>query len=152
LEIKDTTVTNNGNLGVYIAAATGTVYASIDHSLIQNNTVDGVFADGSISGSILLGISDSSMSLNASIGLVVQSGPGNAKVNVIRSSFVTNGGCGIKADQSSGGHASAIVGSSMFGDDLAGAICLVSGGTVYSLGNNQLSGPPGNSPTPLSAF
>jgi hypothetical protein len=155
LEIKDTTVINNSNLGVYVAATSGhTVYASIDHSLIQNNTVDGVFADGTFSGAVLLGITDSPMSLNGTNGLQVQSGTGggNAKVNVIRSSFVTNGGAGIKADQSSGGNASVIVGSSMFADDLGGAIGLVAGGTVYSLGNNQLSGPPGNSPTPLSAF
>jgi hypothetical protein len=151
LEIKDTTVTNNGSVGVGIAPSGGTtVYASIDHSLIQNNTIDGVQAIGTLGGAVLLGISDSSMSLNGGNGLAVFSGPGNAKVNVIRDSFVTNGGLGIKADQSSGGSAAAIVGSSMFADDLGGAIGLVAGGTVYSLGNNQLSGPPGNSPTPLS--
>jgi hypothetical protein len=128
------------------------VYASIDHSLIQNNKDDGVLATGTNGGEVLLGITDSSMSLNGGNGLEVISGAANAKVNAIRDSFVTNGGFGIKADQSSGGNASAIVGSSMFVDDLAGAIGLVAGGTVYSLGNNQLSGPPGNSPTPLSAF
>jgi hypothetical protein len=152
LEIKDTTVTNNGNVGVTILPFGGTVYASIDRSLIQNGTGDGVQAGGVFGGAVLLGISDSSMSLNGGNGLNVQSGPGNAKVNVIRDSFVTNGGFGIKANQSSGGNASVIVGSSMFADDLGGAIGLVAGGTAYSLGNNQLSGPPGNSPTPLSAF
>jgi hypothetical protein len=152
LEIKDTTVTNNSNTGVNIAPFGGTVYASIEHSLIQNNPGTGVAANGALGGSVLLGVSDSSMNLNGGNGLLVASGPANAKVNVIRSSFVTNGGAGIKADQSSGGNASVIVGSSMFADDLGGAIGLVAGGTVYSLGNNQLSGPPGNSPTPLSAF
>jgi hypothetical protein len=152
LEIKDTTVTNNSNIGVAIAPNGGTVYASINHSLIQSNPGDGVHADGSFGGAVLLGISDSSMSLNGGNGLVVISGAANAKVNVIRDSFVTNGGVGIKANQQSGGNASAIVGSSRFADDLGGAIGLVGGGTVYSLGNNQLSGPPGNSPTPLSAF
>jgi hypothetical protein len=152
LEIKDTTVINNTSYGVVIAPLSGTVYASIDHSLIQNNTGDGVYAAGVNGGAVLLGISDSSMSLNGGNGLDVLSGPGNAKVNVIRDSFVTNGGFGIKANQTSGGNASVIVGSSMFADDLGGAIGLVAGGTVYSLGNNQLSGPPGNSPTPLSAF
>jgi hypothetical protein len=152
LEIKDTTITNNG-LGVAIAPQSGTTaYASIDHSLIQNNTGDGVHADGFDGGAVLLGISDSSMSLNGGNGLVVSSGSANAKANVIRDSFVTNGGVGVVANQHFGGNASVIVGSSMFADDLGGAIGLVSGGTVYSLGNNQLSGPPGNSPTPLSAF
>jgi hypothetical protein len=150
LEIKDTTVINNSSIGVAIIPSE-TVYASIDHSLIQNNKVNGVQADGSFGGAVLLGISDSSMSLNSGNGLAVFSGPANAKVNVIRSSFVTNGGFGIQASQS-GGNASVILGSSMFADDLGGAIGLAGGGTVYSLGNNQLSGPPGNAPTPLSAF
>jgi hypothetical protein len=151
LGIKDPTDTNNSSIGVDIVASGGTVYASIDHSLIQSNPGHGVLVNG-FHGAVLLGISDSSMSLNGGNGLSVFSGPANAKVNVIRSSFVTNGGLGIKADQSSGGNASVIVGSSMFADDLGGAIGLVGGGTVYSLGNNQLSGPLGNSPTPLSAF
>jgi hypothetical protein len=138
LEIKDTTVTNNANNGVEIESLGGTTYASIDHSLIGNNANNGVFAYSSV-GAVLLGISDGSMSLNGGNGLLVQSGPGNAKVNVIRDSFVTNGGFGIQADQHLGGNASAIVGSSMFADDLGGAIGLVAGGTVYSLGNNQLS-------------
>jgi hypothetical protein len=151
LEIKDTTAVNN-SFGVSIEPlAALTVYASIDHSLIQNNLMDGVSV-GAFNGAVLLGISDSSMSLNGGNGLAVISGPANGKVNVIRSSFVTNGGFGIQAYQQHGGNASAIVGSSMFADDLGGAIGLVAGGTVYSLGNNQLSGPPGNSPTPLSAF
>jgi hypothetical protein len=149
LEIKDTTVTNNSTDGVYLAPGAGTLYASIDHSLIQNNKTNGVFATGNFGGAVLLGISDSSMSLNGSNGLGVLSGIANAKVNVLRDSFVTNGGFGIMASQS-GGNASVIVGSSMFADDLGGAIGLVAGGTVYSLGNNQLSGPPGNPPTPLS--
>jgi hypothetical protein len=153
LEIKDTTVTNIFFNGVNIEPSGGaTVYASIDHSLIQNNKGMGVRAAGDSGGAVLLGISDSSMSLNGGNGLDVVSGTANAKANVIRSSFVTNGGFGIEADQSGGGNASVIVGSSMFADDLGGAIGLVAGGTVYSLGNNQLSGPPGNSPTPLSAF
>jgi hypothetical protein len=152
LEIKDTTVINSGNVGVETESSGATVYASIDHSLIQNNQIFGVAASGNSNGAVLLGISDSSISLNGANGLAVFSGPANAKVNVIRSSFVTNGGFGVSADQTSGGNASVIVGSSMFADDLAGAIGLVAGGTVYSLGNNQLSGPPGNSPTPLSAF
>jgi hypothetical protein len=152
LEIKDTTVINNSDVGISILPSGGTMYASIDHSLIQNNVGDGVHADGTNGGAVLLGISDSSMSLNGGNGLEVTSGAANAKVNVIRDSFVTNGGFGIKANQHLGGNASTIVGSSMFADDLGGAIGLVGGGTVYSLGNNQLSGPPGNSPTQLSPF
>jgi hypothetical protein len=152
LEIKDTTVTSSGNVGMYLAPGAGTLYASIDHSGINNNAVDGVFVSGLGGGAVLLGISDSSMSLNGGNGLSVFSGSLNAKVNVIRDSFVTNGGFGVEANQSSGGNASVIVGSSMFADDLGGALGLVAGGTVYSLGNNQLSGPAGNSPTPLSAY
>jgi hypothetical protein len=150
LEIKDTTIINNSNHGVDIQPFGGTLYASIDHSLMQNNKIDGIFAAGNFGGAVLLGISDSSLSLNGGDGLAVSAGAANVKVNVIRGSFVTNGGAGIKADQSSGGSAAAIVGSSMFADDLGGAISLVGGGTVFTLSNNQLSGPPGNPPTPLS--
>jgi hypothetical protein len=114
---------------------------------------DGVHADGSGGGAVLLGISDSSMSLNAGNGLGVSSGAFNAKVNAIGDSFVTNRGFGIKANQSGGGNASVIVGSSMFADDLGGAIGLVGGGTVHILGNNQFSGPARNgSQTPSPPF
>jgi hypothetical protein len=109
-----------------------------------------VHADGTGGGPVLLAISDSSMSVNAGNGLVVLSGPSNAKANVIRSTFGTNGGAGIQANQSGGGSAAAIVGSSLFADDSGGAISLVGGGSVFTLSNNQLSGPPGNAPTPLS--
>jgi hypothetical protein len=151
LKIMDSTIINNNNIGVNIKPSGGaTVYASIDRTRIDNNAGDGVHADGTGGGPVLLAISDSSMSVNAGSGLVVSSGPSNAKANVIRGTFGTNGGAGIKADQSGGGSAAAIVGSSMFADDLGGGISLVGGGVVFSLGNNQLSGPPGNPPTALS--
>jgi hypothetical protein len=151
LKIQDSTIINNNNIGVNIKPSGGaTVYASIDRTRIDNNAGDGVHADGTGGGSVLLALSDSSMSVNVGNGLVVLSGPGNAKATAIRDSFGTNGGAGIKADQSGGGSAAATVGSSMFADDLGGAISLVGGGTVYTLSNNELSGPPGNSPTPLS--
>jgi hypothetical protein len=150
LKIQDSTIINN-NIGVNIKPSGGaTVYASIERTRIDNNAGDGVHADGTGGGPVLLNISDSSMSVNAGNGLVVLSGPSNAKANVIRGSFGTNGGAGIKADQSGGGSAAATVGSSMFADDLGGAISLVGGGIVFTLSNNELSGPPGNSPTPLS--
>jgi hypothetical protein len=151
LKIQDSTIINNNNIGVNIKPSGGaTVYASIDRTRIDNNAGDGVHADGTGGGPVLLAISDSSMSVNAGNGLVVLSGPSNARANVIRSTFGTNGGAGIKTDQSGGGSAAAIVGSSIFADDLGGGISLVGGGVVFSLGNNQLSGPPGNPPTPLS--
>jgi hypothetical protein len=151
LKIMDSTIINNNNIGVNIKPSGGaTVYASIDRTRIDNNAGDGVHADGTGGGPVLLSISDSSMSVNASNGLVVLSGPSNAKATVIRGSFGTNGGAGIRADQSGGGNAAAIVSNSMFADDLGGAIVLVGGGTVYTLSNNELSGPAGNSPTPLS--
>jgi hypothetical protein len=151
LKIQDSTIINNNNIGVNIKPSGGaTVFASIDRTRIDNNAGDGVHADGTGGGPVLLGISDSSMSVNAGNGLAVLSGPSNAKANVIRSTFGTNGGAGIQANQSGGGSAAAIVGSSLFADDSGGAISLVGGGSVFTLSNNQLSGPPGNAPTPLS--
>jgi hypothetical protein len=151
LKIQDSTIINNNNIGVNIKPSGGaTVFASIDRTRIDNNAGDGVHADGTGGGPVLLAISDSSMSVNAGNGLVVLSGPSNAKANVIRSTFGTNGGAGIQANQSGGGSAAAIVGSSLFADDSGGAISLVGGGSVFTLSNNQLSGPPGNAPTPLS--
>jgi hypothetical protein len=87
-------------------------------------------------------VSDSSMSLNAHNGLVVLSGTGNAKVNMLRDVFVTNGGCGVNADQSAGGNATALVGQSMFTDDFGGAVGGVAGGSDLTLQKNQVSGPP----------
>jgi hypothetical protein len=59
LKIQDTTITNNA-IGVYLApdGAGPTLYASIDHSRMDNNTV-GVRIDGTFGGNVLAGISDS---------------------------------------------------------------------------------------------
>jgi hypothetical protein len=156
VKIQDTTIINNTDAGVVIESFAGAaVYVSIEHSRIDNNRGNGVSINNIFAGAgaVLLSISDSSMSVNAGAGLLVASGQGNAKVNAQRDVFGTNGGFGVEANQQSGGNASVIVGNSIFADDLSGAIGLFAGGTVYTLGNNQLSGPGGNgSPTPLSAF
>jgi hypothetical protein len=137
LKIQDTTIINNG-IGVSLGNGS-TLYASIDRSRIDNNSGDGIWADDYSGSAILLGLSDSSVSLNGGNG-VVASGPGKTKVNALRDVFVTNGGYGIKLDQTNGGNATALVGSSMFADDLGGAVGSVAGGSVLTVGNNQVSG------------
>jgi hypothetical protein len=147
LKIQDTTIINNaGGGGVYLEPQGGstTIYASIDRSRIDNNLGNGVIASGFNGGAVLLGLSDSSASLNADNGVILQTfGLGNMKVNALRDVFNTNGGIGVKSDQTGGANATALVGSSMFADDQGGAVGSVNGGSVLTVGNNQISGPPG---------
>lgn len=142
LKIHDNTITNN-QIGVFLQpAGTGILYASIDHSRIDNNGT-GVVLRGN-TGNIFAGVSESSMSMNAQNGLLLQSGPASVNANVFQDAFVANGQIGVKADQSFGGNATALVGQSMFADDGGGAVAGVAGGSVLTLQNNQVTGAPGN--------
>jgi hypothetical protein len=83
------------------------------------------------------------MSMSGQNGLLLLSGPGNVKANVFHDVFVTNGGNGVKADQTLGGNATALVSLSMFADDQGGAVGGVAGGSVLTLQDNRVTGPPG---------
>ncbi len=152
VKIQNTVIKNN-MVGVIVRPTSGTAHVAIERTQMDNNNTDGLQADGRGGGTVHVGLTDSSMSVNGGSGMTVLSGSGSAKVNALRVAFTTNGASGVQVDQSAGGTAAAVIGSSLFSDDEGGAVNAVGGAFAYTLGNNQLSGAGGGGFTgPLSQF
>jgi hypothetical protein len=79
------------------------------------------------------------MSLNASNGISVVTGPGNMTISVVRVVVPSNGLTSIQSHQSNGGVSSATVGSSVLcaNNDAVGS---TGSGAALSYANNQVTG------------
>ena len=141
--IQNTSVIGN-NLGVYAKPAGGaTVNLIIDHSVINGNYGAGVRADGTGGGTVIGTISNSSISLNATNGIISITGPGSSTVNVMNDVIFGNSQYGVVSNQNSGGTSTVVVGASMISNNFQGATNSVSGGSLRSFMTNQVTGPSG---------
>ena len=102
--VQNTTILNNAT-GLLIQP-TGGIAANVTLRWlrIDNNTGEGLRVDGTGgSGAINATLADSTASFNASNGIDVVSGPGNATLDIMRVVAASNGSAGIQSNQSSGG-------------------------------------------------
>jgi len=140
LVVQETTILNNAT-GLLIRPTSGmAANVRLRRLHIDGNTGEGLRLDGTGgSGAIDVAIADSTASFNASNGIDVVSGPGNATVDVMRVVAASNGSAGIQANQTSGGTASVTVGSSMLRSNAIG-IQATGGAGLLSYGNNHVTG------------
>jgi hypothetical protein len=135
-----TTIVGNG-AGILVKPSGGiSANVSLTRVRIDNNTGGGLRVDGTGgAAAINLAIGDSSVSFNASNGINAVSAPGNVTVDVSRTTIASNGSAGIQSNQSRGATASVTVGNSQLrGNNIAAES--VGGGSLFSYGNNQVSG------------
>jgi hypothetical protein len=138
--VQNTTILNNAT-GLLIRPTSGiAAKVTLRWLRIDNDSGEGLRVDGTGgSGAIDAALADSTASFNASNGIDVVSGPGNATLDIMRVVAATNGAAGIQSNQSGGGTSSVTVGSSvLYGNNAA--VVSTGGGAVLSYANNQVTG------------
>ncbi len=151
LHVTDSVIKNNGNGtsggGIIIQpSGSGGANAVIERTTVTGNTY-GIFANGTgTTGSILLHIKDSTVANSAINGISAYTAGSISAIVIDHSSSLINGGSGILA-QGSGGLVfltDTTVMSNVTGLSTAG------GGTIYSYGNNRLTGNASDGVTPMT--
>jgi hypothetical protein len=168
----------SGQAGIVIAPSSGTVYVgvqntssydnqvgllskptggatvnlTVEHSYFDNNNGGGIRIDGTGGGNSNVAITDTSASLNGANGMVAISGAsGNTLVDLMRDVMANNVQNGVEADAAAGGSATVTVGNTILSHNTVGAWSNPgNAATLQSFGNNQVTGPTGNAPSPLS--
>jgi hypothetical protein len=118
-------------------AAGGSINATLDHVTIAQNTGGGIKVD-TTNGAVTLDITDSVVSDNGGNGInAVGSAGGQAIVNIKNSVIARNGGAGVQAN---GVNAGVLLQSTLLDQNAAGATSVVSGGNLFTYGNNSIVG------------
>ncbi len=135
MDVQDTTSVANGG-GILVKPTGGVaVRVGVRGVKLDSNTGGGLKADGTGgSGAITLAITDSSISLNGSNGINAVGSQANVTVTMTGVVVVANGLTGVQ----SGGTAAVTIGQSIVSDNTVG-IAAVGGGTLLSVGNNQIT-------------
>jgi hypothetical protein len=137
-------IINNSNAGILVQPGSGgSVAATLDHVLIENNNGGGVKIDSTrTTGSVTVDVSNSTVSLNAGNGLNALSGAaGGANILSLRNTVVAaNGTAGVQAN---GANAAALIATTLLDSNVGGALSGVAGGRLLSYGNNSIVGSSG---------
>jgi hypothetical protein len=143
LTVRDTTFVDN-EYGVYVTplGASAATTVAIDHSRIDGNSADGISANSSSGASVVVAVSDSSISLNNNGLNAINGGGATTKVDLTRDLFAGNRTAGIVSRKPAGGTTAVTVGASLLLHNSSATS--ISGDTVQSFGNNQVTGSPGN--------
>ena len=146
--IQNTTIKQNSAGVVFQPAGGAVVTASVDRARIDQNTGDGLRADGGGGGSVTVALSNSSVSMNTGNGVNAVSGSSsNATINLKNDVIASNGLAGIQSNGASGGTAQVTVENSTLSRNGTN-INAVSGGLVNASGNNLLTDPSGTGSGP----
>jgi hypothetical protein len=144
-KLLNTTININAS-GVLVSPTGGsTANVAIDGTRIDNNMGGGLKVTGVSGTTENVAINDSTISLNAGNGINAVSNNSIANVDLERVTLSGNGAAGVQSNQT-GGSATVTVGSSMLSHN-GSAWSIVSGGTIASFGNNQVTGTQGSTPT-----
>ncbi len=151
LHVTDSVIKNNGNgssgSGIIIQpSGSAGANAVIERTTVENNTY-GIFANNTGgTGTILLHIKDSTVANSTVNGISAYTAGSITAIVIDHSSSLINGGSGILS-QGSGGLvflSDTTVMSNLTGLSTAG------GGTIYSYGNNRLTGNASDGVTPVT--
>jgi Right handed beta helix region len=143
LKIQDSTINNNAG-GIALKPSGGaSVEAAIVRTHVDKNIGGGLRADSTNGGFVTVSAADSSFSLNGANGVnAVSNGSASVTVNLAHDLIASNGLTGV---QSNGAFATVTVSGSTLGDN-AQAWSIVSGASLLSYQNNQVTGPTGSTP------
>jgi hypothetical protein len=148
--VQNTSVYDNF-AGVFSKPTGGAVVnLTVQHSFVDNNQGGGIRADGTGGGTTNAAITDTSSSLNGGNGVLGISGPSNVNVDLQRAVIANNTSSGVQSNNSAGGTSIVTVGSSILSHNVVGAWLIAGSATLQSFLNNQVTGPPGSSPTQIN--
>jgi len=126
------------------------VNLTVEHSYIDNNQGGGIRLDGTGGGTTNAAITDTSSSLNNGNGILGISGPSNVNVDLMRDVIANNLSSGVQSNNSAGGTSIVTVGDSILSNNVVGAWLIAGTATLQSFKNNQVTGPPGSTPTQIN--
>jgi hypothetical protein len=135
LFVSDTRVTGAA-AGALLKPSAGSISATFDHVKLTGNFGGGLKTD-TTNGSITIEITDSQFSDNLGNGINAVAGTGQNIVSIKNSIIARNGVAGIQA---SGANAGVLVATTLFDQNQLGATSVVSGGNMFTYGNNQIVG------------
>lgn len=149
LVIRNSRISNNASAMLLKPGAGGSIKATFDRVVITGNSGGGIKVD-STNGPVNLDISDGEISNNGGNGLNAVGGAGGpAMFNIHNSVIAKNGVAGLQAN---GATAAALVDTTLFDTNAAGATSAVNGGRLLTYGNNRIVGSSGSGftgPAPL---
>jgi hypothetical protein len=130
-------------------AAGGSLNATFDHVTITNTVGGGIKID-TTNGAVTLDIADSIISNNGGNGInAIGNAGGQAIVSIKNSVIARNGAAGIQAN---GVNAGVLIAATLLDQNAAGATSVVSGGNMFTYGNNQVVGPLGSGFTAIATL
>jgi hypothetical protein len=136
LVIKNSTISSNGSGILLKPASGGSIKATLDHVTITDNNGGGIKTD-STDGVVNLDVSNSEISNNAGNGINALAGNNQNIVGIKSSVFARNGAAGVQVN---GANAGVLAATTLFDQNVAGATSVVSGGNMFSYGNNDVVG------------
>jgi hypothetical protein len=136
LVIRRSRISNNGSGMLLKPAAGGSIKATFDHVVITGNHGGGIKAD-STNGVVNLDVSNSEISSNGGNGLNAIAGANQDIVSITTSVIARNGAAGVQAN---GANTGVLVATTVFDQNAAGATSVVSGGNMFTYGNNDVVG------------
>jgi hypothetical protein len=138
--IKYSRISNSASGILFKPQAGGSIKATLDHVTITDNSGGGVKAD-STNGAVNLDVTDSEISNNNGNGINAVAGTSLNIVNIKNSVIARNGAAGVQAN---GANAGVLLQTTLLDQNVAGATSIVSGGNMFTYGNNSIVGSAGS--------
>jgi hypothetical protein len=148
LTIINSRISNNGSGVLLRPAAGGSIQATFDHVRITQNTGGGLKTD-TTNGGVTVDIADSVISNNGGNGVNAVAGASQNIVSIKSSVIARNGAAGV---QSNGANAGVLVATTLLDQNAAGAVSVVSGGNMFTYGNNDIVGAIGSGFTAMATL
>lgn len=140
LVIRNTRISNSAAGILLSPQAGGSIKATLDHVVITGNGGGGIKAD-STNGVVNLDLSDSEISNNSGNGINAVAGANQNIVSIKNSVIARNGAAGVQAN---GANAGVLLQTTLLDQNVAGATSVVSGGNMFTYGNNSIVGSAGS--------
>jgi len=141
LVVTNSRISNSGSGVLIKPAAGGIVNATFNHVTITNNGGGGIKSD-TTNGPVTNDIKDTVISYHGGNGINALGGAGGDNIVSIKNSVIArNGAVGVQANGVSAG---VLVATTLLDQNSAGATSVVSGGNMFTYGNNDIVGPIGS--------
>jgi hypothetical protein len=141
LVIRNSRISNNASGILLKPAAGGSIKATLDHVVITGNSGGGIKSD-STNGVVNLDVTASEISNNSGNGINAVAGAISQNIISIKNSVIArNGAAGVQVN---GANAGVLLSTTLLDQNAAGATSVVSGGNMFTYGNNDVVGSVGS--------
>jgi hypothetical protein len=139
--VTNSRISNSGSGVLLKPAAGGIVNATFNHVTITNNAGGGIKSD-TTNGPVTVDIADSVVSYHGGNGINAVGAAGGQNIVNIKSSVIArNAAAGVQAN---GVNAGVLLAMTVLDQNSGGATSVVSGGNLFTYGNNEVVGPIGS--------